>query len=231
MNTKLTKLLIEFSETELMKPISDKRRILEIVAVAITALGKFVFMDFLDWRLPFVLCAILGWSIYVYYRYKQDKNILKYYGFRKDNFKQTIKLMLPFGLLAITSFFIIGYYQDTINLSWHILPLLITYPIWGTIQQFLTIALIAGNLKDFKRVKINKTIIILLTALLFAVVHYPSLWLMIGTFLLALFYGNIYMKIKNVYAMGLFHGWLGALFYYTVLGLDPFKDIFLKYFS
>ncbi len=228
MKPKLTEDLLEFSEKRL---ISDKARILEIAAVILTAIGKFIFMDFLNWRLLFVVFAIIGWSLYALYRYKREKNILKYWGFRTDNFKSTVKLMIPFAVISIISFLVIGFSQNTINLTWHILPLLITYPIWGSIQQFITIALIAGNLKDLNKKKLNKLSIIFITATLFSIVHFPSKWLMIGTFLLALFYGYIYLKIKNIYAMGIFHGWLGAIFYYTVVNRDPFQEVFLKFIN
>ncbi|ULC59153.1 CPBP family intramembrane metalloprotease [Flaviramulus sp. BrNp1-15] len=228
MEPNLTKDLLEFSKKTL---ISDKRRILEIVAVVFTAIGKFIFMDFLDWRLPFVVFAITTWSIYVIYRYKQKKDVLKCWGFRTDNFKKAFKLMLPFGIISIILFIVIGYYQKTINVTWHVLPLLITYPIWGSIQQFLTIGLIAGNLNDLNKSRLNKFSIIFITAILFSIVHFPSTWLMIGTFLLALFYGYVYLKIKNIYAMGIFHGWLGAIFYYTVVNRDPFQEVFLKFIN
>ena len=211
--------------------ISDRRRVLEILAVALTAIGKFIFMDFLNWRLPYVVFAVISWTVYIVSRQKQTNGILKYWGFRMDNFKEALKLMLPFGLLSIITFFVIGSYQDTVNLTWHILPLLVTYPIWGSIQQFLTIGLIAGNLNELKSKRLSKLSIIFITALLFSVVHFPSIWLMIGTFLLALFYGYVYLKIKNIYAMGLFHGWLGALFYYTVVNRDPFQEVFLKFLN
>lgn len=228
MKPKLTKDLVEFSEKRL---ISDKIRFFEIGAVLITAIGKFIFMDFLNWRLQYVVFAIIAWSVYVFNRYKQEKNILKYWGFRTDNFKKTVKLMLPFAMLSIVSFVIIGFYQNTLNVTWHILPLLITYPLWGTIQQFITIALVAGNLSHLNKLKMNKFSVIFITAILFSVAHFPSTWLMIGTFLLAIFYGIIYLKMKNIYAMGIFHGWLGAVFYYTVVNQDPFQEIFLKFLS
>ncbi|TBN00853.1 CPBP family intramembrane metalloprotease [Hyunsoonleella flava] len=224
MKPKLTTDLIKFSKTTL---ISERRRILEIAVVILTAIGKFVFMDILDWRLPYVVIAVSAWSIYIYHRYSKEKNILRYWGFRTDNFRMAIKLMAPFAVIAVVSFLIIGYCQDTLNLTWHILPLLVTYPIWGSIQQFLTIGLIAGNLNHLK---LNKILVVFVTAVLFSVVHYPSKWLMVGTFILALFYGYVYLKVKNIYAMGICHGWLGALFYYTVVNQDPFGDIFLKYF-
>lgn len=96
---------------------------------------------------------------------------------------------MPFALISIALFFIVGYFQGTINLTWHLLPLFITYPIWGSIQQFLTIGLLAGNLEDLKSLKLCKEVIILITAVFFSLVHYPSVWLMIGTFVLAIFYG------------------------------------------
>lgn len=231
MKNRVTKYLTDFSNLKLTRPISDKIRLLEIIGVVVTGLGKFVFMDYLNWRLPFVVFVILAWSLYVVYRYKKDKYVFKDWGFRLDNFKTVLKLILPFAIISIVSFFVIGYVQDTINLTWHIIPLLITYPIWGSIQQFLTIGLLAGNLKDFKKVKFNKAFIILFTAIFFSVVHYPSIWLMIGTFILAIFYGYIYLKAKNIYVLGLFHGLLGALFYYTVINQDPFADVFMKFIN
>jgi len=137
---------------------------------------------------------------------------------------------LPFAILAIIVFFAIGWFFNTLNLSWHVVPILLSYPIWGTIQQFLIIALVAGNLKDMKSLRWKKGWIIVFTAIVFSVVHYPVGWLMLGTFILALVYGIAYFKSKNLFVLGVFHGWLGALFYYTVVGSDPFAEIFLKMF-
>lgn len=102
---------------------------------------------------------------------------------------------------------------------------------WGVIQQFLVIGLVAGNLQDLKEYKLNEFAIIFLTATLFGLVHYPYYWLIAGTFVLALVYGFIYLRARNVYVMGLFHGWLGGLFFYTVVDRDPFAEVFGKLFS
>ena len=207
-------------------PISNKRRMIEISAVVLTAIGKFVFMDYLGWRFPFVIIAIIAWTSYIIYRNQTKTGVIKYWGFRTDNFKTVTRRVLPFGLFAVIAFIGIGLYQDTINITWHIIPILILYPIWGIIQQFLLIALTAGNIQDLKGQNLDKGIIILFSALLFAAIHYPFGWLMIGTFILAAFYGLIYLNERNIYVLGLFHGWLGGLFYYTVLGRDPFLDTF-----
>ena len=231
MKPHLTKDLIEFSKTKLRRPVSDKTRLIEILGVVLTAIGKFIFMDYLNWRLLYVVFAITSWLLYIIYRHKIEKGIIRYWGFRTDNFISVLKLMMPFGIISIILFLGIGYYQNTINITWHILPLLITYPIWGSIQQFLIIGLIAGNLNDLNNKKLSKGLVIFITAILFSVVHFPSIWLMIGTFILALFYGYVYLKEKNIYAMGALHGWLGALFYYTVVNRDPFQEVFLKFLN
>ena len=208
--------------------ISNQRRILEITAVVLTGIGKFIFMDYLNWRFPFVAVAIISWLSYIIYRKSKQPGITKYWGFRTDNFKTVLKRVLPFGILAVIAFFAVGFFNGTINLTRHIIPILILYPIWGTIQQFLLIALTAGNLHDMKGQKLNKGIIILLAAILFGAIHYPFIWLMIATFLLAIFYGWIYLSKRNIYVLGFFHGWLGGIFYYTVLERDPFLEMFGK---
>jgi membrane protease YdiL (CAAX protease family) len=206
--------------------ISDRQRRYEITAVLLTAVGKLVFMDVLHWKLFFIILSILAWAGYVIFQSRKAPGILWYWGFRTDNFKEVIIKILPFGIVSLIAFFVVGYYQGTMNLNWNIIPILILYPIWGIVQQLLVIGLVGGNLQDMKEIRINKFVIIALTALLFGLVHFPFYWLMAATFFLALLYGFIYLKSRNLYVLGLFHGWLGCLFYYTVLDRDPFAEIF-----
>lgn len=209
-------------------PISDKRRKYEIAAVFLTGAGKFIFMDFLQWKLPFIITAIVCWTAYVLNRSSTMKRILPYWGFRMDNFRAVALRVLPFGIVAVASFFAVGYFSHTLNLSWHCIPILVLYPMWGVVQQFLVIGLMAGNLQHLEKNRLGHVTIITITAALFGLLHYPHYWLVAGTFVLALLYGFIYLKERNVYVMGLFHGWLGGLFFYTVVNRDPFIEIFGK---
>lgn len=201
----------------------------EVGAVLLTCLGKFIFMDWLDLRLVYVSTAVLAWLGYIWISHRQRPGQLKHWGFRTDNFKHVLRRVLPFVGLAVLSFTIIGLWQGSIILSWHILPILITYPIWGTIQQFLLVGLVAGNLDETVGSRWPRWLIITVCAVLFSVVHYPNGWLMLGTLVLALYYGHIYLRERNLYVLGILHGWLGALFYYMVVGRDPFQEIFGKY--
>jgi len=206
--------------------ISNKRRIIEIIAVLITAAGKFVFIDQLKMWLPFVVPVIIAWTAYIIYRHKMQPGIIRYWGFRTDNFKKVMRMVLPFGLAAVAGCIALGLVLGAINVTWHIIPILFLYPIWGVIQQFLLIALTAGNLNDMKGRTISRWVIIILSALLFGLIHYPFYWLILGSFVLALFYGWVYLRERNIYVLGLFHGWLGAIFFYTVVGRDPFVEVF-----
>jgi uncharacterized protein len=210
-----------------IRVVPDRVRYLEIIAVLATAIGKVIFMDVLEWRFPFIIIAMISWLTYIIIRRRQP-GTLSHWGFRVDNFVEAIRVLLPFAITAVVAFFLIGYFQETINLTWHILPILILYPLWGTIQQFLVISLVAGNLSDMNAHRLSTVVIILLTAVLFGAVHYPFYWLMAGTFLLALFYAWVFLKVRNVFALGLFHGWLGGLFFYTVVNRDPFVEVFGK---
>ena len=212
-----------------MSSSATKQRAYEVIAVLLTCLGKFIFMDWLDLRLIFVSVAVLAWVGYIFISHRRDPGRLKHWGFRSDNFRQVLRMVLPFVGLALLLFSVIGAVRETINLSWHILPILITYPIWGTIQQFLLVGLVAGNLDETVGTQWPRPVIIVVCALLFSAVHYPNIWLMLGTLLLALYYGYVYLRERNLYVLGMLHGWLGALFYFMVVGRDPFQEIFGKY--
>lgn len=186
-------------------------------------------MDILNWRLPFISIVILGWVTYILWQRKHDPDRLRQWGFRTDNGWRVAKRVLPFAVLAIGSFFAIGLVNNSIQWTWHVFPILLIYPLWGILQQFLVISLVAGNLQDFDAHKKNRGLIILGASTLFALIHYPHLWLVSGTFLLALFYGYVFLKERNIYVLGILHGWLGALFFYTVLNRDPFNEVFARY--
>ena len=116
--------------------------------------------------------------------------------------------------------------NNTILFNPHIIPILILYPLWGFIQQFLVVGLVAGNLKDLRSGKVPLVLIVLSASVLFSLVHYPYPLLMIATFFLALLYTFIYLRYRNLISLGLFHGWLGCFFMFYVLSRDPWREVF-----
>ncbi len=204
----------------------NKRSVTEILMALLTGVGKLVFFDLLNQRLLFMAAVIIGWSTYSILRFKQNPGAFTEWGFRTSNTKKVSKMILPFALFGFISTLLCGYLLGTIQITWHVFPMLLFYPIWGTLQQFLIIGIISGNLQNLKGVDIAKWKIILITSSLFAVVHFPYMWLIGSTFLLSGFYTWIYLKERNLYVLGILHGWLGAIFFYAIMERDPFTEVF-----
>ncbi|MFA7489561.1 MAG: CPBP family glutamic-type intramembrane protease, partial [Mariniphaga sp.] len=65
----------------------------------------------------------------------------------------------------------------------------------------------------------------LLTSVVFAWVHYPSLPLMIFTFFMELLFLFAFFKWKNLWPLGLFHGWIASFLLFIVLDRDLWIEL------
>jgi membrane protease YdiL (CAAX protease family) len=95
--------------------------------------------------------------------------------------------------------------------------------VWGLVQQFLVQAMVARNLLAWTT---RRSVATLVAAALFAAVHWPDGVLMGATCLLGLAFTPMYLAFRNLWPLGLYHGWLGALTYFWVLGRDPWREAF-----
>jgi hypothetical protein len=205
---------------------TDTKKWIELLAVAVTGLLKFIIMDWLQMRAFYICGACLFWLIYVLIKYKSDKNILKNWGFKPDGFRQSFLFLIPFTIASIITFSFFAYYNNTINLNWHILPVFLFYPAWGLIQQFMMLGLITANLKSIKRVKFNNLQIALITACIFSMVHYPYVSLMIYTFIMQIIFTIVYLKWGNLWSLGIHHGWIATFLLYFMLKRDLWTEFF-----
>ena len=206
---------------------TDKRRWFEILAVVLTGTLKYVMMDWLGLRLFYITAAILFWGVYIWFRYRENPMIISQWGIRKENFKRTFLFLLPYALGILVLIVGYGFYVNAYFLNWRFIPVLVIYPLWGIIQQFMMIALVAGNLQAITSLHLRNSQVMLWTSLLFAFVHYPSLPLMGFAFLMELLFIWAYFNWRNLWALGLFHGWLGSLFQFFVLGRDLWKELWV----
>lgn len=204
---------------------TDRTRIFEIFAVILTGIGKFVFMDWLQLKFVFIVGACLFWIGYLIYRIRKNKEILGHWGLTVDNFRKTLLELLPIAVLLVIAFVLVGNYLGTNVLDWTIVPILLLYPIWGILQQFIVIGILASNLKEYNSSRLPEIAVILIVATVFGIVHYPHLLLIGATFLLALVYTKLFLRNRNLIVLGMYHGWLGAFFYYTVLGRNTWNEV------
>lgn len=205
--------------------IKNTHRLFEITAVAVTGLCKYIFVDLYPFKFWYIIITSLFWILYVLSRWMNEKEVIQYWGFSRAGFKASFLQFLPFALLSVAAFLVYGFVKNTIIFNWHLLPVLLLYPLWGVIQQFLIVGLIAGNLNDMKGARLPRPVIVVITAIVFSIVHYPSVFLIAATFILAMFYTPIYLKNKNLWVLGIYHGWLACFFYFFVLERDPWNEL------
>ena len=178
----------------------------------------------------FIALASVFWTVYIARHVWQDATAWTRWGFRSDNLPRAFKWPTLLFVMASGAMGIYGVITGTLVWRWHMLFLLLLYPLWGILQQFLVQALVVANLIKVAP-RHGRTLAIIIGAILFAAVHYPYPWLMLATGGLACFFIPWYLRDRNLWPLGLYHGWLGTFFYVWVLGRDPWFEVFGKWLS
>ncbi len=202
------------------------RSLFETGSVIVTGILHLILVGVLNAKVVFIAVALIGWSGYLAMRVRKDRRLLKAWGFRCDNIRSTFIISgfaTAIGFLAMA---VISLSRGSLSFHWHMLPLLLLYPIWGVIQRFLVQALVAGNLSRSSGMIGSAWFVTIVSAALFALVHMPDLKLAIGTFCLGLAFTPIYLRWRNLWPLGIYHGWLAVFAYFWVLHRDPWLEVF-----
>jgi hypothetical protein len=195
----------------------------EVAAVGATGTAHLVLTTWLNKQMVFTIGAILFWIGFVGVRVHRDRSVLRRWGFTGQGFWRSVVMLLPFGVAAVVATLGYGLLAGTLIFSWRFFLLLALYPAWGLVQQFLVVGLLAGNLR--KDGRLPDGVIIPVIAVLFAAIHLPSIPLVIVAGVTVAITTSVYFKTGNLYALGLFHGWIAGLAYFFVLGHDPLDDL------
>lgn len=195
----------------------------EVAAVLLSAAGKFIFIDWLQQDMWFALAAGGAWLAYIAARIRRRPQLIHAWGFSSKNLKPTVLIAAPVTAAAVAGAVLYGLLSGQALLHWHMWIVLLLYPAWGIVQQFLLVVLVAGNLDRMSRGRLPRLLIVLPTALLFGVVHIPIPILMGITFLMGCFTTTMFLRYRSVWALGVFHGLLATVLYYFVLGQDPLQ--------
>jgi hypothetical protein len=204
---------------------SARRARLEVAAVVGTGLLHLLFEEVLHQKALYIGLAAGGWLGYLGWRLRKNPGELRYRGFRRDGLRRAFVAPSIFGVLAALAIAGVGAARGTFTLHWHMLPLLALYPIWGWIQQFLVQALLARNLQLGVPALASPWRIAPLAAICFGIVHWPDWWLVAATCALGLVFTPIYLRERNLWPLGLWHGWLGVLAYFWLLARDPWVEM------
>lgn len=198
---------------------------IEIILVILTGIMKILAVEWLDIKGPYIIAAILFWLVYIFMKARNNPGYFKNLGFKKEGLRQSSKFGLAFMIISLITMGSFAYYQDSLVFNWHFLPLMALYPIWGLIQQMLVQGIVVKNLDESGGIFSKKWIILPLSATLFAIVHLPYPLLTGATFVLGFIFTLFYLKWRNLWPLGLLHGWLGVFLYFWVLNRDPWLEV------
>lgn len=211
--------------------VSSKRRnMIELICVLITGIGHVVLELSCDGMKGaasglnrpqhyFNLAAVVVWGGYLTWCLVKKVMTADGLGFRAKGFGKSIAagllLAVPGALVMTMIGFKSGMVQGVSKGFWILVPV---YPVWGLAQQFALQSLIARNLRGLIR---RESLIALAAGSIFSLAHFPNFMLMALTFPAGVFLTWIFSRYRNMWAVGILHGILGATAYYFVLGQDP----------
>ena len=202
---------------------SRNRALAEISGVILTGLAFLIFENILHLKLPFLVPCVLLWLAYLIYRIVHIRSLLVVWGLNRTDLKSAslmCSVVFSIGLAAMLLYrLFMGWFPLPPNALW----VLLVYPVWAFIQQFVVQALLVTNLQNLgmKRWKI-----ILVAAALFGFAHLPDLPLALLCFTAGLVWTPLFIRARNLYPLALTHAWLGTLLYYWVLERDPWLEMF-----
>ena len=198
--------------------------VLEVTAVALTALLHVIFYDVLHARGVFIVVTILAWSTYFALRIRQGPDSRREYGLTTDGLRSSAIATLVVFLIGGAICMAYALSRGRLVLVPSMLIVALLYPIWGLLQQLLVQTMVVRNLAPH----ISRPVVVVVAAILFGAVHLPDPTLTVVTAVLGGALTLIFMRWRNIWPLGVCHGWLGVLFYYWVLHRDPWLEIITK---
>jgi len=203
---------------------NENSRWLEVLAVAATGVFHLVFQS-LGVKGLFIALASISWLSYIVWRVRQDSNLWVQWGFHTKNLFSAFVWPTVIFLVGVSLMAWYGWANGRVLWQGHIPVLLLLYPLWGILQQFLVQALGVSNLMMLFPLQ-GWIVAMSVGIVLFSIIHYPEGLLMLATGVMAALFIPCYLQDRNLWPLGLYHGWLGTFFYLWVLGKDPWVDVF-----
>lgn len=169
------------------------------------------------------LAVCVLWAGYVVFRAARWRaNAATEWGFRRQGFWSAFRVCMGISLVAVPALTVYGHLAGHLPLPAEFWLVLLLYPLWGIAQQFALQALVTRNLRPFIESSGMRAVV---AASMFSAAHFPNYSLMALTFPAGLVFTWVFERYRNLWAVGIFHGLLGALAYYSVLGENPGADL------
>jgi uncharacterized protein len=171
----------------------------------------------------FNLAAVVAWGGYVAWRLITVQGLAVTWGMRREGFAAALKASAWFAIPAAVMILLMGHINGRPLFPMTFWLLIFLYPLWGFAQQFALQCFLSRNLQFGGCC--TATHRAALTAVVFSMAHFPNIPLMELTFLAGLVFTWLFIRFRNLWAIGILHGILGAMAYYYILGLDPGAEL------
>lgn len=202
-------------------PALSRRAWLEMGAVALTGVGHLAFSAH-DASGVFIPLAAVGWGGYVGYRAATEPGFLGDLGLTGERFGPAFRDASLLAAGALAGMAAVGAARGTLDVDVDLLPLLALYPAWGVVQQTLVQGFVTRHLDA---VGLSPWAVTPISAVAFGAVHVPNWQLTAATTALGAAYAPLWLRHRNVWPLGLYHGWLGVFYYRWVLDRNPWQEL------
>jgi membrane protease YdiL (CAAX protease family) len=205
-------------------PDAGRPRWAEVVAVAVTGVLHLVCKP-LGLQGAYIVAAASAWIGFIVVTARLRPEVVRDWGFRRDNVAPAMRastaVFVPVAVLMVA----IAWARGTLEIRPSLPLMLLLYPAWGLVQQFLVQALLVNNLAKGP-LRNRESWLIGAGGVLFSLVHVGNGLLMLATALVGAVFVWLYLRYRNLWPLGLFHGWLASLFYPWILERDKLTEIF-----
>ena len=196
----------------------------EVVAVAATGILHLVCKP-LGLQGAYIVLAAGLWLGFIVVAAVKRPEVARDWGFRWDNagqaFRASAAVFIPvMALMAATA-----WHRQALVLSRSLPLMLLLYPAWGLVQQFLVQGLLVRNLAKGP-LRDRERWLIAAGGVLFALVHVGNALMVLATAAVGAAFVALYLRYRNLWPLGLFHGWLATLFYLWFLQRDKLAEVF-----
>jgi hypothetical protein len=166
----------------------------------------------------FNLAAVIGWGSYLAWQMWATPGIVGELGLGRRGFLRTLKQAFPFVVLGEVVMIGFGVWWYGLRIPAAFWLVFLVYPLWGIAQQFALQAMVTRNIGVLVE---SLPLKIIAVAAIFSMSHFPNYSLMALTLVAGVAFTWLYIRCRNIWAIGILHGIMGATAYYFVLGLDP----------
>jgi hypothetical protein len=174
-----------------------------------------------QWLRSYNTSVAILWALYILWRTRTTPGLARAWGFRFDNFLPAWQRCVYAVVPATIGAFLYGRVMGRLPLPDSFWLIVLLYPVYGIAQQVALQVLLNRNLRDLLPSLVIRAGVV---SLLFSAAHIPN-WGLVGlTWCAGAVFTWIYERHPNVLAIGVAHGFLGAVVYYLVLGIDPVAE-------